>query len=785
MKSLAKREAIELAELNRLLVIAEPLREENIIAYLLRLTELNAYDKLAWILSMADLSIDLHAGIPLFYSRGQDLSKLVRLSGISEARLRLLQYRPVETNRQTTGCLFFEQEITSTRLCLRRPKVCPACLRQFGFISRLWDLSAYTACVEHKCLLIDKCPQCGGPIRWSRNQISRCGQCRSDWTSVTSPSLQSEQLKAARQIHRLCSASHEPTVRMNRRRNPLLSLNLDDLLTVLYFLARRTTQFDKSNVTHLLLSNAALHKILNDSWNIFEDWPGKFWDFLDAFPINYGNKNGLSVSSQFGGLYTNFLRNLSDPCFDFIKIAFDDYLRERWNGKYEPGRQRLFRQRLHKNYLSEGMAARRLGSTKAPIRRLIQHNKISAIERRSHCGISFLIDPTSLDAYRQQLQDCLSTPELQSILGIGSKGIEDLIKQDFLHPLAGPTVDGGPTWKITRDEVLSLNARIEKTIRPTPHDSKDQLIGFNVALRLFSRLGASLTQFLQAILDKQIVPCGATPSRGIALSRLRFDKQTILKYVQSRMDQRKRDALFLKEAATELGIVEDTAYFLRDKGILKVEINRPGLHRGSLITRTAIEEFKSNYASAGELARTLNTSPNRILELLASKKVYPITGPSLDGCYQYLFRRSDVQSIDVDLKELSIEERMTSIRRDPRIKLTVNQIADILQINVQKVNHLIESGLLSPLKPRLRPCDRNVFNGYTVLRYMRLMDGRDDIVSGPVAAKMLDIGIGYLPYFVRTGKLKPVTLKEEDRFKYFRRADVERLICIRETKKSR
>lgn len=644
-------------------------------------------------------------------------------------------------------------------------------------------MSAYTACARHKCLLMEDCPQCGARIKWSRSRISFCGRCGFDWTKVTLPTLNEENLKVSQQIYRLCSSQQEQIeLEVGRSGNPLVSLDLEFLLTALYFIARQTEGFGKTASDRFSLSVSEMHKVLDVSWHVFEEWPANFWDFLDSYRTEYGSESGLSVGSQFGRLYNQFLQNLFDPCFNFMKIAFDDYLRDRWDGKYEPERQRAFRRHLDKRYVSETAAARRLGSTKARIRQLIKHSKIKAIERNSRCGTSFLVDIRSLDEYKQAPADSLSTSDLRSIFGIGYSGIEDLIKHGYLNPFSGPTVDGRHLWRVKRDDVLNLVARIEQSICPIPHDSQHQIIDFNDALKLFSRLGAGLSQFLQLILDKQLVPCGVTPSAGMAFSRLRFDKHVVLTYVRRQMQQRKQDALFLQEAAVELGIVEDTAYFLRDKGILKVETDRAGLWRGSIITRAAIEEFKSNYVSGGELAREVNTSPNRILELLASRKVYPIMGPSVDGCYQYLFRRSDVEGIGVDLKQLSIEERTGSITRDQRTRLTVDQIADILQMSVEKVNHLIESGLLLPLKPRLRPCDSNVFNGYAVVRYLRLMGGRLDLVSGPIAAKMLDVPIGYLTNFARTGKLIPVTLKEKDRYKYFKREDVERLIRLRQAK---
>jgi hypothetical protein len=779
-ESTSSLEASGSVELNRLLVVVDPLPEENIIGFLIRLTELNDYDKLAWILGLSKLSVGLYSGIALFFNRGQDLSRLVKLTDISEAELRSLQYSLVETARQTTGYRFFGRTLSWTRLGLRRPRVCPQCLRQFGFVSKLWDLSAYTACVIHKCLLMEHCPQCGKRIKWNRNRISFCGHCGSDWTKVISPSLEEGNLKVSQQIHCLCNGQQEQTEgRVGRGCNPLASLDLEYLLTALYFIARQTKALGEEGGRQPSLSNSQLHKALADSWQVFEEWPGKFWDFLGSYRTDRGNESGLSVGRQFGGLYNKFLQNLCDPCFDFIRIGFDDYLRDRWDGKYEPDRQRAFRERLDKSYISEHTAGLRLGSSKVRVRQLIKHGKIKATQRRSG---SFLVDISSVDEYKQQFADSLSTTELQSMIGVSYSGVEDLIKQGYLNPFSGPTVDGGPTWRIKRDDVLNLVARIEKNIRSVPFDSRRQIVGFDYALRLFSRLGAGLTEFLQLILDKDIRPCGMTNSAATTFSKFKFDKQAVLAYVRRQMQQRKQDVLFLKEAVTELGITEDTAHFLRDKGILKVEINRPGLWRGSIITRAAIEDFKSNYVSAGELARGLKTSPNRILELLANKKVHPIMGPSLDGCYQYLYRRSDVESIGVDLKQLSIDERIGSIARDPRIRVSVDQIADILHISVDKVDHLIESGLLLPVKPQLRSCDSNVFNGYAVLRYIRLMGGRDDLVSAPIAAEMLGVRNGYLPYFVRMGKLIPVALKEKDRFKYFSREDVERLVRLRQAK---
>ena len=57
------------------------------------------------------------------------------------------------------------------------PQLCPLCVNRSGYARDIWDVALSTICVEHNCLLIDHCTDCGAAIRWNRPalEVGHCG----------------------------------------------------------------------------------------------------------------------------------------------------------------------------------------------------------------------------------------------------------------------------------------------------------------------------------------------------------------------------------------------------------------------------------------------------------------------------------------------------------------------------------------------------------------------------------------------------------------------------------
>lgn len=75
---------------------------------------------------------------------------------------------------------------------------CPKCLREGEqvYYRRIWRVSFYTVCAQHRCMLLDRCPECGAGISFHRTDVGqyqleelagvlvRCHQCSLDLSRV-------------------------------------------------------------------------------------------------------------------------------------------------------------------------------------------------------------------------------------------------------------------------------------------------------------------------------------------------------------------------------------------------------------------------------------------------------------------------------------------------------------------------------------------------------------------------------------------------------------------------
>jgi hypothetical protein len=55
-----------------------------------------------------------------------------------------------------------------------RTKICSLCLREELYIRKIWNISIYSVCHIHCCLLIERCPQCDNGITPLSQSVHSC-----------------------------------------------------------------------------------------------------------------------------------------------------------------------------------------------------------------------------------------------------------------------------------------------------------------------------------------------------------------------------------------------------------------------------------------------------------------------------------------------------------------------------------------------------------------------------------------------------------------------------------
>jgi hypothetical protein len=325
-------------EPQRLLRTPKLRADESFMGYIIRLAEQNGYDSPAWILKLSQLNEQaLTQACPFVYKSPESLWLLSHLSGNDISELASLTCRPV-SNQLYEVSLFFGVPVQ--RLCILpgRPKVCPECLREAAYCRRAWEFVLITVCPLHRCLLIDECPNCKQRITWSRSNVTVC-PCEYDWREFTAPLLQEHELRLTRTIYHLCGIYDLDTTSISRQ-NPVLSLQLQEFILAMVFISGQRQGRSLMTINHLLPKrrNKDFHKLFTEAYDIFENWPSNYYQFLHWWRkqqrntiLGYQRLHSV-LYRDFGKFYMGLYNMLPPSQSGFIREGFLNYLVEEWEG---------------------------------------------------------------------------------------------------------------------------------------------------------------------------------------------------------------------------------------------------------------------------------------------------------------------------------------------------------------------------------------------------------------------------------------------------------------------
>jgi hypothetical protein len=309
-----------------LLISGPPISGESFYGYILRLTQWNNYNRVSWILN--------RVGIPFSSVNGRkfegsvNLLPLARLTGSDLKELMSLLYTGTNLRSKKTG-FFFGNFLSPYRIRKSSPKLCPLCLVEVDYHRKIWDLAYVTSCPVHKCLLLDTCPGCSRRITWARNHVSVC-RCGYDWRKAVPITVTDEDLKLTHQVFRLCDISTNDVDDSADESNPLLSLELEDLLSAVTFMSAQYQLLSDAKGKHSIphRTNEELHKFFSRGFAVFEEWPTRYYEFLTQQRVT---KEEARVPSRVYSVFPSFLRMLlrsfSSEKLRFMCIAFEHYLK--------------------------------------------------------------------------------------------------------------------------------------------------------------------------------------------------------------------------------------------------------------------------------------------------------------------------------------------------------------------------------------------------------------------------------------------------------------------------
>lgn len=342
--------------------------------------------------------------------------------------------------------------------------------------------------------------------------------------------------------------------------------------------------------------------------------------------------NKRKVSSNIGYLYKAVHKELESPDLQFFVEEFGSYLVKSWPDiidKKNPWVSHLEDQ--YARYESGTIFAKRIHTV---ISRIVRWIEVGSIEGQVITLPSGIRQVTVLKGQDEQAQRLLSKLTLQDVvihLGLSRSCLQELLRNGVIH---GVKPKAGGSWLIEKSVIDAFVEKIRvKSVSEYQAGSYETL---NRLMRYYSSKLHTQADLICAVLDDKVL--SMLKASSDLNNNLLINKKCHKNWLIG------GEALSIPEASTILGIKQEVAYHLVNKEFISVvDFGRAG----RFITPEALASFKRDYRFTSHLNTESSTSSRQIIKELEKVGVKPVSGPSVDGGRQYLYRTVDISWSDL------------------------------------------------------------------------------------------------------------------------------------------
>jgi hypothetical protein len=219
------------------------------------------------------------------------------------------------------------------------------------------------------------------------------------------------------------------------------------------------------------------------------------------------------------------------------------------------------------------------------------------------------------------------------------------------------------------------------------------------------------------------------------------------------------------------GLTPPLVQFLVKKGLIKANKARGKNKRSAKITSDSILLFKSQFIFAKEAARSVGTSVSFLIDALQKVDVAPVSGRNIDFGPQYIFRRDDLDRINLrQLINCSPRQYVNKVSN----LISLAEAAEILSIPEVSVFELVKNDVLKPSSSSVQS-KHLLFNRPQIERYQGRFENLAELISTRAAAAFLKITRSTLYHsWIRTGYLTCETSSDR-RIQFLRKPQLEKV----------
>ena len=524
----------------------------------------------------------------------------------------------------------------------RNRKFCPHCMIEAGYWRASWSLMLVTCCPRHGIWLQERCGSCGATLSIEAMRCFRCDVCGkllADADLAAQPAGR-EALWIAQQL----------ALRVARPGERSTHITNDLTLSEFHELSLRVGVrgiIVNTNKPLKLKDAGALTvamPIAEMAGKALMNWPYGFEGVLDGIREQRRNASSWKIREAMGPIYKDIYHYLKDPRFDFVRTAFESYIRDHWEAPLACRNRNIGLQLVRTHaWVPVCEAARRSGVEPALLRRMAKGREIPTRERTHKSGrCARIVNVGAVRNYAGRVQQAMTAEQTAARLGISRRRIRQLLEAGLLAALGG-TPRAGQRWWI---DSISLDrcAHSGRQMATEPKNavSVTQLAKCSIASAesFVSLIGAIQTGELSVW-----VPPGSKQEMG----KWRLSKDDLVKW-RSVAEVVGASRLSVSDVALQLGVKPEVAYALVRAKLLPATADSAGRRVAQWVDIHALSAFQEQYILGTELAALARTSPKQMAQRLKACGIQPIAGPgpARTSCRQYVWRRTaDVLSAAV------------------------------------------------------------------------------------------------------------------------------------------
>lgn len=506
---------------------------------------------------------------------------------------------------------------------------CPACLKEGLFLQGRWSLKLACACTRHAAWLQDVCAKCGTTTRWSDVDQQRC-QCGASLPEAPTEHVTGNVLRVTKL---LCGDGN-----YNAELGDDVKLSPAEAHRMVRYLGLFSAQIRPAHPGQI----ADLHRmpmaraLVLGAADFLESWPSGIHALMAKLQVSV--PQSPSVRKTFFPLYRVLYKDLSDPCFQFLRDAFEGYLREHWQGLVCRRNKLMKPQTVAAHpWLTLPQMAAAASVPTSVVRHLVQGKLVSAATALLPSGRqSRTLHLGDLVHIRAATEGAVSIEQAARVLKLPERRMRTLIAEGVIMPIISRQLTpNAAAWLISKAEIDRLHVQPDVALTGEGIAVRDVLKYWRLREHEdISFIKAVLARKLSAKAQKQdLVPLGVAT----------FDRAAIKQWLTSSRSEL-GEGLSIDQVAHDMGVKQQVAYELMRQGLLTTA------QRGTLGNRVMtsdLQRFRATYVSLADLARTVHRSPRT---LLSEMSAMPVCGPAVNGARQYFFRRVDLQSCWGELK---------------------------------------------------------------------------------------------------------------------------------------